>query len=286
MVDGAGRELFQARGAGRWFPGDPDALRALVRTALADAGCAELAGAVVAGIAPHAGYIYSGGVAGHTYAALEHSVAASEDSPTVVVLGFSHRGGFPGVALLDADAIATPLGACPLDRALGERLVAACGDVFMDSRPHAGEHSAENQVPFLQEALPGGALVLGLMGDHRGETIEALAQALYREHAEKPLVVIASTDLLHDADYDRVCRTDTSTLDLIASLDVHKLASVWDYSHQVCCGISPVLTVMRFASLCGVRCGHCLAYRNSGDVFPESRSDWVVGYGSVVFCER
>ncbi len=286
MSEGTGGVTHRAVGAGRWFPAERDVLHQMVQQAVDGAEVpSELPGRVVAGIAPHAGYIYSGGVAGHTYSAIRHSAAQSGELPTVVVLGFSHRAAFEGVALLDGAAMVTPLGEVALDEELARELVSVCGSVHFDAGPHAGEHSAENQVPFLQVSLPGAKLVLALMGDHREETVAELATALHAVHGRRPLVVVASTDLLHDADYARVGRTDARTLDLIASLDVHRLGSEWDYAHQICCGIAPVLTALQFARLCGCRAGHALAYRNSGDDFPESRGEWVVGYGSVVFSE-
>jgi AmmeMemoRadiSam system protein B len=78
---------------------------------------------------------------------------------------------------------------------------------------------------------------------------------------------------------------DRRTLALIAALDGDGLAGAWDAANQVCCGLMPVLTVMRHAREIGCDKGRVLFYRNSGDDYPESRGEWVVGYGAVVFEE-
>lgn len=94
---------------------------------------------------------------------------------------------------------------------------------------------------------------------------------------------MASTDLLHDANYELVAETDKKALSMIAGLDEAGLESAWSFELQVCCGIEPVLTLMQFAELERVESGSILKYRNSGDDYPESRGSWVVGYGSVIF---
>ena len=110
-----------------------------------------------------------------------------------------------------------------------------------------------------------------------------LVNALVDLSKRKRIVVVASTDLLHHADYDLVKESDSKTLALISALDDEELLNRWDYSNQVCCGLMPVLTVMRYSQALGCKSGTKLYYRNSGDDNPESIGDWVVGYGSVVF---
>ena len=100
---------------------------------------------------------------------------------------------------------------------------------------------------------------------------------------ERAIVVVASTDLLHDPDYAKVGETDRVTMRQIAALDAKGLSKRWSYDMQVCCGIGPVLTMLQFAERLGCRAGTVLRYRNSGDDNPESRGNWVVGYGATVF---
>jgi AmmeMemoRadiSam system protein B len=283
MKNAPSHVVFKARGGGRWFPGSGPELDQMVRACISNAHPPAVTGRIVAAIAPHAGYIYSGPVAGYTFRAIADNARTAGAPDVAVVIGFSHRGAYRGVALLDADAIATPLGEAALDREAGRKLTAGSPLVYFQSGPHEGEHSAENEIPFLQTALPGVKLVVALMGDHEPDTLDALATALLALARDRRVLVVASTDLLHDPDYDLVARTDKATLERIAALDVDGLLRSWNHGNQVCCGIGPVAAAMRAAAAQRCRQGTLLHYRNSGDDHPESRGSWVVGYGAVVF---
>jgi len=280
----------QAHGSGRWFPGNRQELKETIESYMENAvqtrhalSVQSVEGRIVAAIASHAGYVYSGKVAGFTFRAIQDNARKVGPPETVVVLGFSHSGGFPGVALMDGDFIETPLGKGALDTEAAEILAAAGPRIFFNYGPHRGEHSAENEIPFVQVALPGTKMVVALMGDHDPETLDALVGALDVLSGKKRLLVIASTDMLHDASYDRVTKTDAKTLEKLQAMDYEGLKKGWGYDKQILCGIGPVLVVMKFARGKGVKKGSVLYYCNSGDDFPESRGRWVVGYGSVVF---
>ena len=283
MGKGSERVVRRAFGAGRWFPGDGKALRSMVDGYIADARVGKVGGRIVGAIAPHAGYVYSGKVAGYTFRAIKDNAAKWGRPEVVVVLGFSHRGGFQGVAFMDGDAIKTPLGDARLDKEAAEILAAKSPRIYFDYRPHVGEHSAENEIPFVQRALPETKLIIGVIGDHDPRTFDDLVKALDSLSKKKKILVIASSDMLHDPNYDLVTKTDRDTLEKMKSMDYAGIRKEWDYSRQILCGIGPVVAVMRFAELKGCKQGTVLQYRNSGDDFPESRGRWVVGYGSVVF---
>lgn len=277
--------VHNARGAGRWFPVDQTELLSIVRGYTGDENhLPSFSNRIVAAISPHAGFIYSGRIAGITFRSLKDNASVPGFSPeTVVIVGFPHRVPVTGVALLDGSAIVTPLGKAVLDEEGARLMVQASKIIHFDARPHAMEHSAENQVPFAQFAIPDSRMILAIMGDHSDETVNELVKALKALAAKKRVVVVASTDLLHDPDYDKVTRTDKATLKTITGLEDTRLLAKWSPTEQVCCGIGPVVTAMRFARSQGCPGGVLLQYRNSGDDFPESRGQWVVGYGAVVF---
>ena len=270
-------------GDGRWFPADPAGLRRQVNAYIDAADAGGVTGRIVSALAPHAGYVYSGPVAGDTFRAIRDTGQAGLAPDVVVVLGFSHRGAGPGVALLDADIIRSPMGDAAVDTAAAALMAKGRSRITLDSRPHRGEHSAENEIPFVQAALPDTPMVVGIIGDHDGRTHKELLAALEALSKTRNVLVVASTDLLHDADYDKVTTTDHRTLERITALDSAGLAESWSYRNQVCCGIGPVLTAMAYARARGATKGTLLRYRNSGDDHPESRGNWVVGYGAVVF---
>jgi len=272
-----------AHGSGRWFSGTHDALISEVEGYIERAEVPDISEKLIGVIAPHAGYVYSGPVAGYSFRALRDSAAKFGSPETVVILGLSHSGGFSGVALMDGDAVSTPISKTALDVEAGQIMAGMSERIRFEYSPHLHEHSAENQIPFVQVALPDAKLVVGLIGDHDKKTRRELVDALQKLAEKRDIVVVASTDLLHDADYELVSDTDRGTLSKIAALDMDGLAKTWSFEHQVCCGIAPVLTLMEFAETQGVESGSILRYRNSGDDHPESRGAWVVGYGAVSF---
>lgn len=283
MGNEAAKVIRKAKGGGRWFPASARELDAAVTGYMDAAKVPALTGRVVAAMAPHAGFIYSGKVAGYTYRALRDSNAASQSIDTVVVIGFTHRQSYRGVALMDGDAVETPLGVTELDAGAGAILTGRTDRIFFNYAPHNGEHSAENQIPFLQKALPKAKLVVGLVGDHDVITVTELASALKVLSEQKRIIVVASTDLLHDADYKLVTDTDRATLKLVEAMKIDALAAGWSGDRQIMCGIAPVLSVLKYARAAGCRKGTVLFSRNTGDDFPESRGEYVVGYGSAVF---
>ena len=146
-------------GAGFWYPADPKALADEVNRYMASAKAAEAPGKIVALVSPHAGYRFSGPVAG---AAFKQVQGCHYD--TVVVVGLSHRTPIRKATVFDGDAYETPLGRLPVDKEVAQSLLAQ-REVFEFNRSaHAtqpprfesgGEHSVENQVPFLQEQITG-----------------------------------------------------------------------------------------------------------------------------------
>ncbi len=272
-----------AMGAGRWFPDNPALLKKMLAEFLDEAPGTSLSGRVVSAIAPHAGYQYSGKVAGHVFRVLRDQAQQGLAPETVVILGLSHRQSFTGVALMDGAALATPLGAAPLDQAAADFLIQHSSRIRFDYAWHRGEHSAENQVPFVQAALPQAGLVIGLIGDHQARTLEELTAALVALAHTKKILVIASSDMLHSANYDLVTETDQRSLRAVTALQSKELLQAWSFQHQTFCGLAAVLVALEFAKAQGCPAGQVLLYRNSGDYFPESRGQWVVGYGAVVF---
>lgn len=283
MKNSTGRVLRVARGSGKWFPGEGRQLSSMVNDFIRKADVPEVKGRIICAIAPHAGYIYSGKVAGSTFKAVQSNAVRQKEPETVVVLGFSHRMGFRGVALMDGDALVTPMGEAQIDMDAVRFLAASSKRIIADYSLHGDEHSAENEVPFIQAALPGAKIVVGLFGDHDMQALSDLVAALAELAKRKKILVIASTDMLHHADYALVTKTDKATLEKLACMDLEGLIKAWGMDKQIFCGLMPVLAVVKFAGLQGCKKAIVLNYRNSGDDFPESRGNWVVGYGAAVF---
>jgi AmmeMemoRadiSam system protein B/AmmeMemoRadiSam system protein A len=177
--------------AGAWYPGERDALAAMVDGFL-DRASAAPAGFPIALIAPHAGLRYSGPVAGHAYAALRGRTYGR-----VFVIGPAHRGGFHGVSVPDFTHYETPLGRVPVDREAGallrtHRLFAA------HDAAHRAEHSVEIQLPFLQRALDGTRWTfVPLLAGRMSPEEAAEAGAWLRAALAPGDLVVASSDFTH-----------------------------------------------------------------------------------------
>ncbi|MEI8140469.1 MAG: AmmeMemoRadiSam system protein B [bacterium] len=272
-----------ALGAGKWFPGTTTQLKQTIAEQFENAFIPEVKNPIVAVIAPHAGYVYSGPTAAYTYRAIQENNLIHGAPDTVVILGFSHREQNQGVAIMDGDTFSTPLGATPLDKDCASLLVKADSRIKFDYRPHMGEHSLENQVPFIQTVMPAASLVMAMIGPRDMDLLDALATALKKLAVKKKILVVASSDMLHDPSYERVRKTDQATLRKVIGMDIQGIMHDWDFSHQIFCGIGPVVTAMSYAQQQGCKKATLLRYRNSGDDFPESRGEWVVGYGAIAF---
>jgi len=250
--------------AGLFYPGRPAELGAALDALLAGPATAAIAPKAL--IVPHAGYIYSGAVAGHAYRALR-PVAGS--IRRVVLVGPSHREWFRGLALPRARAFATPLGLAPVDAATVATL-ATLPTVLVSDVPHAREHSLEVQLPFLQRLMPEAQIVPIVVGEATAEEVEAVVDALW--DGPETLVVVSS-DLSHYHSYGQARARDSATAGAI-------LAARAELTGADACGCLAVNGLLRVARRRGLRV-ELLDLRNSGDTAGDR--DRVVGYGAFGF---
>jgi len=229
--------------AGQFYEADPARLAAEIDGYLAAAAPASPPGGRIAGlIVPHAGYVYSGRTAAASYALLR-----GRDIDTVVIVGPTHHFAFEGVSIWPEGGFETPLGVARVDAALAKEIAKAMGSRF---RPEAfaEEHSVEVQVPFVQRALPGAAIVPIVMGDQTRATIRSLAAALAKACRDKKVVVVASTDLSHFLAKDKAQATDARTAALIAAMDTDALVRKVEGRENIMCGGGPVASVLLMAA--------------------------------------
>ncbi len=254
--------------AGRFYPADPAKLRAEVKGYLAAAKVSP-GPAPKAIIAPHAGYIYSGPVAGTAYACLQ---AGRNRIQRVILLGPSHYSDFAGLAASQADAFATPLGLVPLDKEAMARCRAWPQIIFLEEA-HRPEHSLEVHLPFLQTILEPFTLVPLLVGNATDDDISQVLETLW---GGSDTCIVVSSDLSHYHDYTTARQLDDTTSHAIAALRFEMLES------QRACGFLPIRGLLRRARQRGLR-GRTVDLRNSGDT--AGSRDRVVGYGAYVFTE-
>ena len=263
--------------AGRFYPDDPKELFSTVREYIAR-GRTRVSGPVhpVAGMAPHAGYVFSGPTAGVFYAAI------GKVPSTVVLLGPNHTGMGASVAVDTHDAWLTPLGQVEVARDLAEQLVRT-GAAESDAAAHMFEHSIEVHVPFLQVLRQDVKILPVCIAASSYERADSLARALFRvtEPLGDDVLVVASTDMSHYVSADEARRLDSLAFDRIRALDARGLYDTV-LSHDISmCGFMPVTVAMLWAGMRGAIRGEILDYTNSGDVLGEW--DEVVAYAAGVF---
>ena len=179
QVDGAGQQkVRQAAVAGSFYPADPKELSGLIDGMLAHASPPPAEGPILAAVAPHAGYPYSGPVAAWTYAALK-----GKRYSRVVVIAPSHYVGFDFTSVYDGDAYETPLGTIPVDKEFALQLTRMSSTIRLSEQGHTptsagSEHAIEVQLPWLQKVLGNFQLVPIVMGDQSYESSRALGVAL------------------------------------------------------------------------------------------------------------
>ena len=251
--------------AGLFYPAEADGLANMVDAYLASPRIRHPAPKAI--IAPHAGYIYSGPIAGTVYAPLAQ---VRTDIRRVVILGPAHRVACRGLAVSGADAFDTPLGPVWVDKAAVERIL-ALPQVQHFEETHAQEHSLEVQLPFLQRILEDFTIVPIVVGDASPTEIDQVLEALWG--GPETLIVISS-DLSHYHDYETAKAYDGAASKAIELLQP---ASIKD--HQAC-GRQPIKGLLKRSLALDLR-ATTLDLRNSGDT--EGKRDRVVGYGGYVF---
>ncbi len=195
-------------------------------------------GEILALIAPHAGYIYSGQVAAHAYRLVQ-----AKDYKTVVIIGPSHRYGFEGCSIYSKGAYQTPLGTVDVDEDLASELSKVSGFEYVP-QAHQQEHSIEVQVPFIQKTLPSAQIVPIVMGLQSRRTIVTLAQALSVVLPGKKALVVASTDLSHRLPKHKATETDSGTISLIQSFETNSLIKKLERGENIMCGGGPVVSAL------------------------------------------
>ncbi len=272
--------------AGSFYPADSRRLEAEVRAHLAAAAASgsfessEPSGAgrvrPKALVAPHAGYIYSGPVAGSAFRQLAPWRGTID---RVVLLGPSHFVPFGGLALPSVRAFATPLG----DVQVAAEAAACLADlpqVVVSDLPHEREHALEVELPFLQVALARFELVPLVVGDASPEEV---AEVLDRLWGGEETLIVVSTDLSHYHDYATAAALDRATADAIVALDVDGITA------GAACGRNPLRGLLLAARRRGLVVSE-LDLRSSGDTAGggdrsgrserRERREQVVGYGA------
>lgn len=272
--------------AGMFYPSDAGTLTSMMEEMLARVSLATIESPIVALIAPHAGYGYSGPVAAWGYAAVR-----SRKYGRVVVIAPSHHEAFGYSSVFDGDAYETPLGLMRVDKNFVQKLSVTEPRIRISekghtSSQHPGEHALEVQLPWLQHVLGDVALVPIIMGDQSYSSARLLGMAVARAIAsagESGTLIVASSDLSHYHDYETAESKDRKVLRAIEQGDLLNLSRMIESGAWEACGGGAMVASMIAAEHLTASRAAVLQYANSGDVSHDKSH--VVGYGSIALVQ-
>ncbi len=272
--------------AGQFYPAQRNELEAELKNLFAKAVPPKNIKNVIAIISPHAGYVYSGGVAASAF----NQIDPTREYENIFVLGPSHHVALEGASAFAAGNYLTPLGSVKVNRQLGEELAKEHRVFTNDIEPHESEHSVEVQLPFLQYCMKKEfQIVPVVVGAFYPETCKKIASAL-RPYLNTKNLFIISTDFSHYPSYDDAVRVDKSSADAVLSNSAAKLIEVTRSNERqgisnlvtTMCGWSCVLTLLYMTENNPDIAVNLIEYKNSGDSEVGDKTR-VVGYCAIVF---
>lgn len=261
----------EAAVAGRFYPADTKRLRADVESYLSPRTPPT---SVIGCIAPHAGYMYSGAVAGAVFARLK-----VPDS--CIVLGPNHTGHGRPLAIMKQGEWRTPLGTLPVDSGLAEDLIEVFPALTEDSDAHRFEHSIEVELPFLQVCRPDVKFVPIAIGTGQLIILQQLGEAIAKvvRGARPGTLIVASSDMNHYQDDVTTRLKDRKAIDKILALDAEGLYQTVINESISMCGFGPAVAMLTAAQRLGASKAELIEYATSGDVSGDR--ELVVGYAGI-----
>ncbi len=264
--------LRQPAVAGRFYPQDPERLREDIDSYL---GSTTNAAPAIGCIVPHAGYMYSGHVAGAVFS----RIAIPRRS---ILLCPNHTGMGHPLSIMSEGAWQTPLGPVEIDSPIAESLKESFPLLTNDTAAHYAEHAAEVELPFLQARRPGCTFVPIAVGTGQFEPLQILGVTIAEvvRAQDEPVLVIASSDMNH-YENDAITRIkDQKALEPILRLDARGLYDTVRNEEISMCGFGPAVAMITAARLLGAKGAELIRYATSGDISGDRET--VVGYAGVV----
>jgi MEMO1 family protein len=260
--------------AGRFYPANSEELTALVRECAKPQPDAKPQH-VKACLMPHAGYVFSGHVAGAVFARITLP-------KRIVILGVRHFPRGESLAINTSGAWRTPLGDAPIDEALAAALKKDCPILREDRVAHATEHSLEVQLPFLQVLSPGFSFAPIALGTVRFDDLVAVGEALARILAANPEVLLLTTSDLNHYENDATTRLkDKKAIDQILALNPRGLYDVCRNEDISMCGLGPAVAMLTALRALAAKQAELVCHATSAEVSGDTSS--VVGYAGFIF---
>lgn len=233
-------------------------------------------------VAPHAGYVYSGPVAAHTY----FQMAMDGAPETVVIIGTNHTGYGALVSIYPGGIWETPLGSLEVDSELGKAIADASNIAELDEYAHLEEHSIEVQLPFIQYIYGDKVRILPIvMGLHTPDTARDLAKSILDavSSLKRDVIIVASSDFNHYDPHEVTVKKDSNAISMILRLDSHGFYNVLLRDDVSVCGPGGIMVLIEYSKLAHQERAKAelLKYATSGDVSGDKSH--VVGYASIRF---
>lgn len=277
--------------AGTWYEGRPESLKRNIDAYMDNAQLPELPGEVIGVVAPHAGHIYSGAVAGYAFAALRGRTfrQAQDNAPDLVAVISPMHHAYPQPLITSShEAYSTPLGTIPIDKSAMDVLNTALQNdlgIGLSPVPRDPEHSLEIELPFLQRALASDFKLLPVMVRTQDPGIsQGLGRALASVLRDRNYVLVASTDLSHFYDQATANKLDREMLRQIEAFSPEGVFEAERTGKGFACGHAAVAAVLWASKELGADTVKLLNYATSGDVTGDYSG--VVGYGAAAILKQ
>jgi AmmeMemoRadiSam system protein B len=261
----------EAAVAGQFYPGQPGELREMIRQ-MTDSKVdrADVMGVV----SPHAGFVYSGPVAGAVFSRIKFT-------DTFIIIGPNHRGLGKPLSITTGGSWKTPLGEVQIDSSLAKAILAASDGLEEDALAHRYEHSLEVQVPFLQYFKPDVKIVPIVLAQAAPQVYQGIGRAIAGtlKSRGEAAVIVASSDMTHYEPHESAKAKDKMAIEARLGMDADELVRrIGKYDISMC-GYAPVISLIAAALEMGAGKAGLVKYQTSGDTSGDYTS--VVGYAGI-----
>jgi len=258
--------------AGQFYPASPSQLKAMIEGLVDEKAVKE---DVIGAVSPHAGYMYSGAVAGAVMSRIKLK-------DTAIIMGPNHTGMGKPLSIMTEGDWSTPLGKVKIDSELAKRILASSAYLQEDSAAHQFEHSLEVQVPFLQYFQSDIKIVPIVLSFATGSIYKQIGREIAQaiKDLNREVVIIASSDMTHYEPQESAQKKDNQAIAAILELSEDKLLARVEELDITMCGYAPTASLISAAKELGAREAELVRYQTSGDTTGDYSS--VVGYAGII----
>jgi len=224
-------------------------------------------------VVPHAGYIYSGRVAGEVFSSVEIP-------DIIIIMGPNHTGFGVPISVMNEGIFRTPIGDCKINEPFANEIIKNCSYAKKDIYAHLNEHSIEVQLPFILTLKKSFTFVPICLAEPDLNKLKSLAKTMADVIKDKEVLLVASTDLTHYESAEEAKQKDKLVLDAIETLEPDIMVKHIREKDISMCGWMPVYVMLHCTKILGAKQGKIIRYANSGEVSGDY--DQVVGYGGAV----